>query len=316
LSRISEFEPLRRDEERRARKPWPGSAWFALGTMVVLNLFLIAFVVENELNRPEPAEASTPTKIDVPKIEPRPGSQTLHTPQPDQMLNPQVAEPDATKTDSSNPDTQNPDDQDRENQAPHFKPSPGTSKALHNSKAGNTRRFATAPAHARVTPKHYSPEPAPQSRFATPQIPTSRMPASVPAIVAGQVPPPNSGAIAPQAAGVASTIGVGNQTVPHQKLMVPAAGGTASTKPKPTLDPNAGQNQKREIRVASVGLPGMDKGLVIFKTPEGSTSPKIEVLHRPPPPKVDVPNCGGDVQIPCPTLKKRPAGGSPDGDRW
>ena len=41
---------------RKPRQPWPGSAKFALGTMIVLNLMMGGFLLRTELNRPEPAE--------------------------------------------------------------------------------------------------------------------------------------------------------------------------------------------------------------------------------------------------------------------
>jgi hypothetical protein len=56
-------------------------------------------------------------------------------------------------------------------------------------------------------------------------------------------------------------------------------------------------------KVASVGLPPVEKGLVIPKTPVASVSPKFEIVPRP---AVKVTNCGDDkVFIACPTLKNR-----------
>jgi hypothetical protein len=56
-------------------------------------------------------------------------------------------------------------------------------------------------------------------------------------------------------------------------------------------------------KVASVGLPPVEKGLVIPKTPVASVSSKFEIVPRP---AVKVTNCGDDkVFIACPTLKNR-----------
>lgn len=58
------------------------------------------------------------------------------------------------------------------------------------------------------------------------------------------------------------------------------------------------------IRVASVGLPATDKGLVVPKAAVGPVNPKIEIVARPRELQ-DTPNCGGAVFIPCPTLHTR-----------
>jgi hypothetical protein len=56
-------------------------------------------------------------------------------------------------------------------------------------------------------------------------------------------------------------------------------------------------------KVASVGLPSMEKGLVTPKMPVTPISPKIEIVLRP---AVKLENCGDDhVFIACPTLKTR-----------
>jgi hypothetical protein len=56
-------------------------------------------------------------------------------------------------------------------------------------------------------------------------------------------------------------------------------------------------------RVASIGLPAMEKGLVIPKMPVAPVSLKLEFIPRP---AVKVENCGDDkVFIACPTLQIR-----------
>jgi hypothetical protein len=57
-------------------------------------------------------------------------------------------------------------------------------------------------------------------------------------------------------------------------------------------------------RVASVGLPSPEKGLVIPKRPVAPISPKLEIVPRP---AGKIENCGDDQAfIACPTLQTRP----------
>ena len=174
-------------------KRWPGSAWFALGTMVVLNLILLAFIAKTEL-RSVRSDASEPAKVeDVPKAAPQAAPPVV-----DENLKPENAEPSATKTDAGeavvpNPETPSSDDQGREIEAPDSKPKPATTKPLHKPNAEKSGRFASPHTRPRSTPRYYSPEPVPQSRFAAPQMPASRAPAVVPA----PVPAPSS-AISPR----------------------------------------------------------------------------------------------------------------------
>ena len=312
MSRISEFEPRRRKVDdrregrsgRKSRRSWPASAWLVAGTMIALNLGLGAFIVKNEFNRgtfggehgrrhpvgvapsPKPA-AHLPVSpiVDAAKIEPQPVVQS--------------------------------------SQIPHTKQ---TSKPLaaQASKAG-TSKTAAAPgqwAAVRRQPpaKPYQPEMYPQNRFVAPQTYSSQAPAPVyPAV---HVPAPLSapGEVDTPPALVASVrtpaVGAQSPADSSRKVIAPAASGTAARKTQPALDLKAGQGQKQPIRVASVGLPRMDKGLVVPKTPVGTASPVIEVVRRPQGPKAEVENCGGEVVVPCPTLHKRPTGGTPEGDRW
>jgi hypothetical protein len=56
-------------------------------------------------------------------------------------------------------------------------------------------------------------------------------------------------------------------------------------------------------KVASVGLPAMEKGLVTPKTPVAPIAHKIEIIPRP---AVKPENCGDErVFVACPTLKIR-----------
>ena len=325
MSRISEFEPRRRDYERAGRRSWPGSAWFALGTMVVLNLLLLAFIVKTELQRPEADDESAPAKIELPKTAPLPEAQPTNNPAPDQSLKPEVAAPEATKAEGAAEDANEGDhhsearsanDQDPEIEAPHSKPRQATSGQLHKPKIRTNRRFVNAIPGSRVAPRYYRSEPVPQSRFAAPQSPVSRVP-GVPA-VAAPFPSPSSGTFNTPPSMVASvrtpTVQVGNNGDTGQKVIAPKP--PEAKKAQPVLIPKTDSNGMQTTKVASVSLPGMDKGLVVHKLSADSTSPKIQIIHRPPEPKVDVPNCGGEVVIPCPTLHKRPTGGPPEGERW
>jgi len=98
---------------------------------------------------------------------------------------------------------------------------------------------------------------------------------------------------------------------------IPAAGvpGNAGTRPNapaasaPTPSAIAhslaakGTLSGSTVKVASVGLPAMEKGLVKPKMPVAPISPKMEVVPRP---AVKHENCGGDkVFIACPELKIR-----------
>ena len=97
----------------------------------------------------------------------------------------------------------------------------------------------------------------------------------------------------------------------------PGAGVPGNATPPPnapaasTLPPSAighsltarGTRSGSMNKVASVGLPGMETGLVIPKMPVAPISPKIEIVLRP---AVKLENCGDDhVFIACPTLKTR-----------
>ena len=288
MSRIREFEPRQRDDQREARRSWPGSAWFVVGTMIVLNLLLGAFIVKTEIFGHGPAERSVmpksvSPKIDVPIVNPRPELKPL------------------------------------QNLAPLPSQSPTRSSPVWEPKARGAKRAAITAALPRVTLKHYIPKRSPQARLAAPRISPSRTPAPVPAAVAAPLPSPGSGTVSTSPALVASirtpAAGVRSIAETPQKVITPATAGSAARKTQPALNPKAVSNQKQVSKVASVGLPGMDKGLAAPKMAVGPLSPKLEIVHRPPVQKEAAPNCGGDVEIPCPTLHKRPSPDSPDAEQ-
>jgi hypothetical protein len=305
LSRISEFEPRQRDERRSARRSWPGSARFAMGTMVVLNLTLIAFLVKNEVLRPGPPEAPAVVKTSVPGV----GPQRVQDSKP---------ESDAAAVDAVHADTTPSSDSNAKAQDLHPRPAATPARL---PKAENARQAAAVARRPWEAPSRYIPAPMPQARFAVPQSQPSRVPAGVPPANAAPLPSPNSGTSTPlpvvaseRTPMIGAPTGVQNSPDTHPKVIAPTS--TTARKAQPALNPNSGSEKKPETKVASVSLPGMVKGWVPPKMAPDSSAPKIQIVHRQPEPKADVPNCGGDVVIPCPTLKKRPTGGTPEGDRW
>lgn len=334
MSPISEFEPRRRqidvqEEGRRSRKvsrPWPVSAWFVAITMIALNLALGAFLVKNEYDRGSfrgifgddnsggsRTNATTPSLkpppapvVEAPKVEPQPDVQPLQNPLPEQSSVPVTG---AHETVS--PVRRSESIAKREVPAVRLKTAPAPSKPAHTTPAESRRLTATVPAMRQEPARRFTPEPQPQATIAAPRTPVVSPPVPTPAPKPIVTPPAAVVASAP-----APTVGLRSQPEASKKVIAPAATGAAAKKPQPALDTTTGQNQKPPVRVASVGLPAMDKGIIVPKTSVNSTSPKIEIVRRPPEPKVNVPNCGGDVVIPCPTLKKRPPGGAPEGDRW
>jgi hypothetical protein len=313
LTRISEFEP-RGYDERKSRQSWPGSAWFAVVTMLVLNLILGAFVVKTEFFRNGRGPSAASPKADVPTtVDPRqPEQRPLKTldPLPSVSPPPDLAEPPAAGAAAGHSTR---DVQERHASRPRATPA-------HRPSSRGMRRPAMKATGRKLTPKQYVPQRSHQTRFAAPQVLPSRTPVPVPAAVAAPVYSPASGAVVTTPGMVASlrtpSPGDRNPTEASRKVAAQASAGRAAKNAQPALNLKGAVEKTTATKVASVGLPGMEKGLAIPKTPVGPLSPKIEIVHRPPQPAEDVPNCGGEVEIPCPTLHKRPAGGSPDGDRW
>jgi hypothetical protein len=320
LSRISEFEPRQRDERHSARRSWPVSARFAVGTMVVLNLILIAFLVKNEFTWSKLPEVPASVKVDVPRnvtgIEPQP----LGNLAPVQDSKPDVYRSNTGEADQAKTDAMPVVDSRQKIQEIHPQPAKTPARPFGKLKVDEARQAAVSTTRRWEATTRYSPTPASQARFAPPQSQPSRVPAPIPAAVAAPVPAPSSGTSTPPAM-VASvrTPTVGTPTMVGGPASVGAQknSDTQSKVIAPTSSlPKADANQRPPAKVASVSLPSMVKGWVPPKMATDSGSPKIQVVHRPPEPKADVPNCGGAVVIPCPTLKKRPAGGTPEGDRW
>jgi hypothetical protein len=349
VSRISEFEPRRRKfddrEEGRygsgSRRSWPTSAWLVAGTMIALNLALGAFVVKNELNRGtfrgeqhgpvgvapslKPASPAPAAPIvEAPKVETQADAQASQSPLPDQSSKPDAVSAPAAKTDNRNTRLESTRVENRESPRLPLKTGAASTRPVKASVAGTSKTAAGSGNWAEIRRnslgKPYPSEPFPQARFAAPQTYPSQTPAPVYPAVHTPAPSSASGAADNSSALVASvrtpTVGAPSPADSSRKVTPPAATGPVAKKAQPALDLKADQTQKQPIRVASVGLPRMDKGLVVPKTPVGTPSPVIEVVRRPQGPKVEVENCGGNIVIPCPTLHKRPLGGTPEGDRW
>jgi hypothetical protein len=280
--------------------------------MVILNLILIVFFVKNEVKWSLSTKAPASVKVDVPRNVPGVEPQPLGNVAPVQDSKPSGD-----------------GDSNQKIQDIHPQPAKAPARPFGKSKADEVRQAAVAATRRWEATSRYSPTPASQARVNPPQIQPSRVTAPVPSAVAAPVPAPNSGtstpppmvasvrtpmAGAPTMGGAPPSVGVQNNADTHPKVIAPTS--STSYKAQPTLLPKADSNQKPPTRVASVSLPSMVKGWVPPKMAADSGSPKIQVVHRPPEPKADVPNCGGAVVIPCPTLKKRPAGGTPEGARW
>jgi hypothetical protein len=321
LTRISEFEPRRYDEQK-TRQSWPGSAWFAVITMLVLNLILGAFVVKTEFFRDGRGPSAASPKADVPPtIDSRPGGQQQQRPLktldalPSVSPPPDLAEPPAAGAAKAGAAAAHStrDVQERHASRPRATPA-------HRPNSPGMRRRAMKATGRKLTPKQYVPQRSHQTRFAAPQVSPNQTPAPVPAAIAAPVYSPASSAVVTTPAMVASlrtsSPGDRNPTEASRKVTAQAPAGRAAKNAQPALNLKGSVEKTTPTKVASVGLPGMEKGLAIPKTPVGPLSPTIEIVHRPLQPAEDVQNCGGEVEIPCPTLHKRPAGGSPDGDRW
>ena len=325
MSRISEFESRtgKKDREpevqrRRVRSSWPSSARFAMRTMVILNLLLVVFLVRSELKSSRRAQLLEASRINAQKVVSQPNIKSQQAPMPAQ--NP---------TSLANP-VQAPADQVRVSATPRLAANLAMNRPVHQSKSGgskfvNARQDSVAMPRPSVTPRQYNFEPSPQARYAAPQFTPSGTAAPVftaPAPAAALAPNPIP--ISPLPAAVAPFPSVASIHTPtavvrsnqeaRPKVTAPSTAENSPRKIQPALYSNS--NQKQEIRVASVGLPGMDKGIVVPKTPVGSLNPKIEIVHRPPEKSNAAPNCGGAIGVPCPTLKKRAASINPDGDRW
>jgi len=267
-----------RSRVRTARRSWPLSARLLVGAMFIFNVLLAAFLVRTEIKRPEarpgPPATSTPLTLERPK----PGS------------SPQLNAP-ANQGPSLDVKT------------PPVEVRPARLPSSHRSKRPAIKALSKA-LRASKTPRPVLSASMPRAVISPPQEPPGRPPAPVRNAVASlgtsaHVAPPGLAASIP-AAGVP-----GNAGAPPK---APAASGLA---PSAVLAPSAigrgiaarGTRSGSTVKVASVGLPSVEKGLVKPKMPVAPISLKIEIVPRPP---RKIENCGDDkVFIACPELKYR-----------
>jgi len=269
-----------RSHVRAARRPWPLSARLLVGAMLVVNILLVAFVVRTEIERLGAPATSTPLTVERPKAGPSP------------ELN---APTDAPVSQGASPD--------QKTIPAEVTPAPSPGVQVAKRPASNALRAAR-------TLHPVLPEPMPRAGVYPPQQPLGQTPAPArnPAASPGSssnVPPPAVAAsIATPRAGVPGNAGTPSNAPAPSVLAPPPA--TANGIPA-KVTRSASTN-----RVASVGLPAMEKGLVIPKKPVAPISPKLEIVPR----SAGKPeNCGTeDAFVACPTLQIRPEGSIPSED--
>ncbi len=270
-----------RSRVRTARPSWPLSARLLVGAMFVLNILLAAFLVRTEIKRPEakpgPPATSTPLSRHRPKAD--------STPQP-----------------NAPPDQGSSLDQGTSHgvKTPAVEARPAALPRTQMAKRTRTK----AP-RASKTPRAVLSAPMPRAVIDPTPEPLGRTPAPVrnPAAsssASADVPPP----------GRAAPFGIPGAGVPSN-AGTPSNAPAASALAPSALAPSAidygltakGTRSGSVAKVASVGLPPMEKGLVTPKMAVAPVSPKMEIIPRP---AVKVENCGDDkVFIACPTLKMR-----------
>ena len=236
--------------------------------MFVLNIFLAAFLVTTEIKRPGAPATSAPPTLERPK----PGSTPQLNAPPDQGSSLGVKTPPVEARPAALPSTQR-------SKRPPIKVLPEAQRASKTTRPD-------------------LPAPIPRAVVYPPKEPLGQTPAAVrdPAASLG-----TSANVAP--AGMAASIaaaGVPSNAGPQPNA--PAASALTTSAIGHGLAAKGTRSGSMD-RVASVGLPGMEKGLVKPKMPVAPTSPKIEIIPRPP---VKLENCGDDkVFIACPTLQIR-----------
>ena len=255
-----------RSHVRTTRPSWPLSARLLAGALLVLNILLAAFLVRTEIRRPGAPAISTPLTLHRPKA----GSTPKLNAPPDQGSSRGLKAPSVEATPAALPSTQ------------------------------MAKRPETKALRARKTPRAVLPAPMPRAVIYPPQEPLERTPAPVGNPAASSSASAN---VAPPARAASFGIlgaGVPSNARPHPNA--PAASALAPSAIDHGLTAK-GTRSGSVAKVASVGLPAMEKGLVIPMMPVAPVSPKIEIVPRP---AVKLENCGGDkVFVACPTLKIR-----------
>lgn len=259
-----------RSRVRAARRSWPLSARFLVGAMFVVNILLAAFLVRTEMKKAGAPAISTPVPLERPKAGslPQLNAPANQGPSLDEKTHPVEVRP------AGLPST-------RLSKRPPMKALP---KALRAGKTPRPVLLASAP-RAVI--------------FSAPK-PVGRTPAPV----------------RDPGASLGASVNVAPAR-PASPLGIPGTGARGNAGPLPnapaasTLSSSAigngltakGTQSGAVARVASVGLPAMEKGLFIPKMPVAPVSPQFEIVPRP---AVKLENCGDDkVFVACPTLKIR-----------
>ncbi len=269
-----------RSHVRTARPSWPLSARLLVGAMFVLNILLAAFLVRTEIKRPEarpgPPATSTPLTVH------RPNAGT--TPQ----LN---APPDrGPSLDQGSSLDQGPG---RGLKTPPVEARPAALPSTQRAKRSEAKAL-----RASKTPRAILSAPMPRPVIYPPQEPLDRTPAPVrnqaaSSSASANVAPPDR----------AASFDIPGTGVPSNAGTHPNAPPAAAPAPSAIDHGLTGTRSGSVAKVASVGLPAMEKGLVIPHMPVAPISAKIETIPRP---AVKLENCGdGKVFIACPTLKIR-----------
>ena len=269
-----------RSRVRTARPSWPLSARLLLGAMFVLNLFLAAFLVRTEFERPGAPAISTPLAPDRPKAG---STQQVNAP-PDQGSSLDRRSSLGLKT-------------------PPVEARPAALPSTQKAKRPETNaRRASKPQRAALS------APMPQPVIHPPQEPFGRTPSPVRNPGA---PSSASADVAPQGLGASQDLGA--------SFDIPGAGVHSNAGPHPnapaapalaplamdhglTAKGTGSGSVAKVAKVAPVRLPAMEKGLAIPKMPVAPV-----VLPKMVPRPAETPeNCGGDkVFVACPTLKIR-----------
>jgi hypothetical protein len=274
------------EEERRS---WPRSASLLVIVLIASNLVLMGFLFKDQIKRFEPAAKSAAPALNRPAAEPQPDL----NPAPDQNSN-----ADLKPVPARSPTVD-------------LQPTPAHVPLAAPPKLTKAKRSTASVMQHRKPLKTTIHRTFSHARYFAPRAAPNRATATVPATA----PVPNYRAnVAPPPAVVASvpspTVGVRNQPELQRKTITPAVIGSG-------LGGNGVQsstNARTTTRVASVGLPEMDKGLIKPSMPVAPLSPKLEIVPRPKGLDREMPNCGGLVFIPCPTLHTR-SESSADGDQ-
>ena len=233
-------------------------------------MFLAAFLVKNEMKKPGPGPISGPPKVQAPEAGPTP-----------QLNVPPNQEPSGDL------------------KAPAIEARPAALPSTHLAKHRSIRALRKT-LRASKTPRAVLAAPAPRAATYPSREPLVRTPAPVSDAAASA----NSSAhVAPPVRAAAS--GIPAPSVPS------SAGSHPNAPAQSALNLSAidhglaarGNRPASAAKVASVGLPAMQSGVVKPKAAVTPIAHKIEFVPRPP---VKVENCGDDkVFVACPTLKVR-----------